>query len=357
MRSPTFGVTLLATLALSGACSTSSGSTGTTGGTTTTTGGSNTGGSYTLSPTSLSFSATADNPAPPAQNVQVSVQGAVYLMTSFTGTAVASATVIADGGSTATIAIAVINPAQAETLTDRVDVIGCEDAFCMFKLADSPQYVDVTYTIAPGGLATAPSQLNFLETIGLAPPNQDIQLHDIADASYPWAASLSYDNPSQGGWLSIAPDGGSALPETVTVGVIAASSPGTRSATISFFKPTAAFAVSPVLVIDVANAPVSGIAVQPASIDVSSARGTAPTSATFTLNDLDGGSYAWTASVEPLPNEAEGFITASPLLGNSLPATVTVSFAAMNVVGTNSEVLHFSGNGSDQRALISYRSY
>jgi hypothetical protein len=357
MRSPTFGVTLLATLALSGACSTSPGSTGTTGGSTSSTGGSNTGGSYTLSPTSLSFSATADNPAPPAQNVQVSVQGAVYLMTSFTGTAVASATVIADGGSTATIAIAVINPAAAGTLTDRVDVIGCEDAFCMFKLADSPQYVDVTYTIAAGGLAVTPGQLNVLETIGQAASAQDIQLHDIAGASYPWAASLSYDDPLQGGWLSVTPDGGSSLPETVTAQVAAATSPGTRSATISFFKPTAAFAVSPVRVIDVANPPATGITVQPSSITVSGARGTVPLNQTFTLSDLDGGSYPWTASVEPLPNEPEGIISATPLSGETLPATVTVSFTAMSVVGTTSEVLHFSGSGSDQRALISYQSY
>jgi len=219
-----FGTAVLAAMAALHGCS---GGGGDGGG-----GGGNNGPSYSLSSSSVSFSANRGGVAPPPQVVTVTVtSGTLFVKTSQTGNAFGhsfSSTSPTTGQITITPGVTF----NAGTFSGTITVHACTDASCQNDIAGSPKTIDVTYTVT--GLGVAPTAINFESTTGQAAAPQDVTLSLTPGGSASWTSSVNYTSgPS--GWLTLGPANGSIdSPQTVSLIVNAAPVSEVRTATVTF---------------------------------------------------------------------------------------------------------------------------
>jgi hypothetical protein len=186
--------------------------------------------SFSVAPSSLSFSGVGgDTLEPPAQRITIQGSGGtVYLELAYAGIAY-EATPLQLSGTTATATVRVPSPkiAGAGTHTGTVTIRGYEYPFGGTEVAGSPKQANVTYTVS--GLAASPSLLVFNQTAGSFPAAQSVTLSLSPAATDGWSAAIEYV-PISGltvpNWLQVSPLGGSTLPATLSVSVVAQGQPG-----------------------------------------------------------------------------------------------------------------------------------
>lgn len=190
-------------------------------------------GSFSVSPTSLSFAANQGDGAPPSQDVTVTTQpgssGAVYLSVASSG--ISGATAVLDASVSPPV-VHVTMPAPGTSGSGHVYVYAYEDAAHARALPGSPKDVAVTYTVTPSEFAAAPSSLTFTAPSGMTPPAQEVNLSDTALGSAGWTSSVAYVGSS--GWLSASPTAGTGLPATATVSVTPPTYPDTYHGQVAF---------------------------------------------------------------------------------------------------------------------------
>jgi hypothetical protein len=185
---------------------------------------------------SLQFSGVAGRAAPASQTFGVSItNGPVTLQVVPSGPAVASATILSQTATSATVQVTPPAPGTlVSLLTGSVQVRGCVDQACTQQVSGSPQAVQVSYSVTASQLAVAPTTLSFTAIAGAGPsPAQTLNVSD-PNGTAPWSASVSYVGGTSG-WLAVSPPSGTDLPATpsVTVSFPATTAAGTYSATLA----------------------------------------------------------------------------------------------------------------------------
>ncbi len=294
-------------------------------------------GTFSVSPTSLSFSALQGDPAPTSKDLTVTTQagssGAVYLSAQMSG--IAGATAVLD----TTVSPALVHvtmPAPGGTSTSgTVYVHAWEDAAHLKALPGSPKGIPVTYTVTPSQLAASPTSLTFGGPSGVAPGPQDVSLSD-AIGSASWSSSVWYQNGS--GWLTVTPSSGSSLPATATVSISPLTYATTYRATITF---SARGVTSTVGVTYTVTAP--KVVATPTSLAFSSISGqTTPiASKTLALAADNGASLAYTTSVT-YGGGTSGWLTVPA--GGTSPETISVGIGGPPLaVGRYAATVQISG--------------
>ena len=200
-------------------------------------GGGSVGPSYSLSSSSVAFSASQDGATPPPQVVTVTVTGGtltggtVFIGTSQTGGNF-SHTFELTGPTSGQITIIPGVPFNAGTFSGTITVQACSDAFCKNDIAGSPKTIEVTYTVT--GLGVAPTGVNFESITGQIPAPQNVTLSLTPGGSASWTSSVNYTSGTSG-WLTLTPAGGTLNPsQTVSLAVNAQpASPEVRTATVT----------------------------------------------------------------------------------------------------------------------------
>src|SRR6185436_17947324 len=162
-------------------------------------GGGGNGDAYTVSPTSISFTATQGGVTPPAQTVTVTVlRGTVVIATSQSG-ANFGHTVAFPNTTTAVITVTPFPPTAipAGTYTGTITVRGCSGVPCVpgLDVAGSPKAINVTYTISSGApgptLTSNPSALYFASSPGVNPADKTLDL-SLSSGTAAWTSSINY---------------------------------------------------------------------------------------------------------------------------------------------------------------------
>ncbi len=335
-RSAARFVTVVAALATTASCS-----------------GSGSGGTdaYSIAPTSLTFQGQGGGVAPAPQEVQVTAAILpIYLKTEISGAAVTSADIQITGERTAKVVVQPASPVALPvgTNTASVRILGCTDPVCSGEVPGSPKTVAVTYTKLAGGMTGSPSTLAFSQTFGAAAPApSNVTIQDLGGASYAWTSTVTYQSGS--GWLTVTPASGSALPATVSVGVVPPAAAGTYTATVEFSNGgTSLFHV------DVTYAVSAAFQVTPSTINVVGQQGVATPDQVISLSDAGGASYAWTAQLNYI--DGSGWASLAPSSGTALPATVTLSLGALPTLNTTySAYLTITGAGTPKTVFVYYR--
>ena len=190
--------------------------------------------SYSLSSSSVSFSANQGGATPPPQIVTVTVtSGTLFFKTSQTGNTFGH-TFSLTGPTTGQITITPGVTFNAGAFSGTITVHACTDAFCQNDIAGSPKTIDVAYTVT--GLSVAPTAINFESTTGQAATPQDVTLSLIPGGSASWTSSINYTSAGTSGWLTLGPATGPLdSPQTVSLIVNAPPvSAEVRTATVTF---------------------------------------------------------------------------------------------------------------------------
>lgn len=199
--------------------------------------GGSTGRSFSLSSTSVSFSATQGAAAPAAQKVTVSVtSGTVFVLTSQSGNSFGHTFAIT-GPTTGEVTITPGVTLNAGTFNGTITVHGCSDAFCQNDISGSPQTINVTYTIT--GLGVSSSTLDFASNINETPTPQNVTLSLTPGGSASWTSSVNYTSGTSG-WLALTPSSGTLNPSQ-TIALSVNAPPGSaevRTATVTFTSGT-----------------------------------------------------------------------------------------------------------------------
>ena len=151
-------------------------------------GGGGTPDAFSLSASSISFSAPQGGAAPAAQSVTVSVlSGAVFVATSQSGAGQFSHNFQITGTTTGVINITPFAPTNPGTTTGTITVRGCSNPTCDgTDVAGSPKTITVSYTVTPGpALTVAPAAVAFVATTGSNPASQNVTL-SLSGASANW---------------------------------------------------------------------------------------------------------------------------------------------------------------------------
>ena len=202
-------------------------------------GGGGGGDAFSLSASSITFTAPLGGAAPAAQSVTLTVlSGAVFVATSQSGAGQFSHNFQITGTTTGVINITPFAPTSAGTTTGTITVRGCSNPTCDGSdVAGSPKTITVNYTVTPAPALTAtPSTLAFETTTGNNPAFQDITLR-LSNATSTWTASV--DTGVGPVWLSVAPTAGALNPGAPTVPVrftvnTAGLTAGAHTATVTF---------------------------------------------------------------------------------------------------------------------------
>ncbi|HXU42776.1 MAG TPA: BACON domain-containing carbohydrate-binding protein [Burkholderiales bacterium] len=198
-------------------------------------GGGGNSDAYSVSPTSISFTATQGGATPAAKTSTLQVlKGTVFVGTSQTGSGF-SHTFQITGPTTGVITITPDAPTTPGTFTGAITVFGCSNQVgpCA-HVAGSPKTINVTYTVtAAPTLTSTPPTIEFVTTTGNLPGSKTITLA-LSSGSLPWTAGApNYAGTS--GWLNVTPTSGTLNPsQVVTFDVTDASTAEVRTATVTF---------------------------------------------------------------------------------------------------------------------------
>ena len=170
---------------------------------------------FSLSASTISFTAPQGGAAPAARSVTINVMsGSVFVDTSQSGAGQFSHNFHITGTTTGVINITPFAPTNPGTTTGTITVRGCSNPTCDGSdVAGSPKTITVSYTVTPGPALTAtPATLAFESTTGTNPATQDITLQ-LSNASAGWTSIVGGYTGAGSGWLSVNP-----TTETLTPG-------------------------------------------------------------------------------------------------------------------------------------------
>jgi hypothetical protein len=196
-------------------------------------GGGGDGASYSISTNSVSFTATQGGSTPASQTVQLTVNsGTVYVATSQTGSEF-SHNFIITGDTTGQIVITPFAPINAGTFIGTITVRGCSTETCTGPdVPGSPKIINVTYTVSgPPTLTSSLATVDFATTTGVLPAAKNLNL-SLSTGSAAWTSSVQYLTGANG-WLVRTPESGT-LPQTISLSVNSAATPGTHTANVTF---------------------------------------------------------------------------------------------------------------------------
>ena len=204
-------------------------------------GGGGTSDAFSLSASSITFTAPQGGAAPAAQSVTVSVlRGSVFVATSQSGAGQFSHNFQITTTTTGVINITPFAPTNAGTTTGTITVRGCSNPTCDGSdVAGSPKTITVTYTVTPGPALTAtPATLAFETTTGNNPATQVVNLQ-LSNASSGWTSIVGGYTGGGSGWLSVTPTTGALNPGSPTQPVdfnvdVTGLSAGAHGATVTF---------------------------------------------------------------------------------------------------------------------------
>ena len=119
------------------------------------------------------------------------------------------------------------------TYIGTVTVRACADSGCAGgDVSGSPAVINITYTIQPAGMVTAPTSITFNRLDGgSAPPPQTLNLSELANVSHAWSASITNPTP----WLTMnggTTASGNSLPASLSLSIVAPEPLGTYSTDI-----------------------------------------------------------------------------------------------------------------------------
>ncbi|MBV8205701.1 MAG: hypothetical protein JO041_02835 [Acidobacteria bacterium] len=288
-----------------------------------------------VSPATLSFSATAGGAVPGAQTFAVTSSGAAV---SYTVAASGGTWLSATGsGSTPGNVSVSVNPAglAAGTYTGSVTVTST-------GAANSPQTVSVTLTVAASSITASPASLSFVYTVGASTPAAQAIALSSSGSALPYTVAAS-----GGTWLSASGSGTTPGNATISVnpaGLAAGSYSGTVTITASGASNSP---MSVPVTLTVSSLP--ALVLSPTSLSFAyTTGGTAPASKTFSVASSGAAlTYAVAAS---------GGTWLSAAGSGTTPGTVTVSvnpagLAAGTYNGTVSITASGAGNSPQSVAV------
>ena len=270
-----------------------------------------------VSPTSLSFTATQGGANPNNQTITVTNAGSGTLAWT-AGTTQSWLSVLTSGSAiTATV------NTSSVTAGNYSGAIVVSDS----NASNSPQVVPVSLTVTtapvPPTISVSPTSLSFSATEGSPnPAAQTITVSNSGGGTLSWAGS---DNQP---WLNVSPFGSTITATVNTVGL----TPGSYSGTISVTDPAATNSPQTVPVtFNIAAAPVIGLS--PTSLTFTATAGGAnPSNQTVTVSNTGGGTLSYTASdnqpwlsVSSSGSTMTVSVTSAGLAANSYSGTITVS--------------------------------
>ena len=199
-------------------------------------GGGGGGSAYSLSSSSVSFSATLGGPAPAPQAVTVTADsGSVFIATSQSGGNF-SHTFTLTGPATGQILITPGGTSTAGTFVGQITIRGCSSPTCDGSdVPGSPKTIDVTYTVSgPPILTSNVPSVDFTTLTGAIPAARNLNL-GMSSGSSAWTSQIDYLTPANG-WLDVSPTSGGSLPQVITLSVLPAgvAAAGTHTATVTF---------------------------------------------------------------------------------------------------------------------------
>jgi PKD repeat protein len=264
-----------------------------------------------VTPASLSFSATAGGASPASKTLSVANSGGGTLsftaaddapwlsVTPASGTAPRDLTVSAD-----------VSGLAAGTYTGKVTVTSSGSS-------GSPKDVPVTFTVDPAAatptLAVSPSTLSFSSVAGGADPAS--KTFSVTNTG---TGSLSFTTSDDAPWLSATPGSGTAPQDVAVSADTTGLAAGTYTGKVTVTAAGAAGSPKDVAVTLVVNPP-PALAVTPASLAFSGTEGGAnPAAKTLSVTNTGGGSLSFTAGDDAT------WLTVTPASG-SAPQTLTVS--------------------------------
>jgi len=265
-----------------------------------------------VTPTSLSFSATQGGANPGSSSVSVSNTGSGSL--TFTASSDQSWLSVspASGTAPATLQVsAAVGSLTAGTYTGHVTVTAS-------GAQGSPVTVTVTFTVAspPPVLSVTPTSLSFSATQGGSNPAPS-----SATISNTGGGTLGFTASSDQSWLSVSPASGTApatLQVSATVGSLAA---GTYTGHVTVTAAGVQGSPATVTVTFTVGSPPPVLSVTPTSLSFSAIQaGANPASSSVSVSNTGGGTLSFTASSD------QSWLSVSPASGTA-PATLQVSAA------------------------------
>ena len=275
-----------------------------------------------VSPGTMSFTATQGGAGPPAQNIAVTNTGGGNLdwtaSESVPWLSVSPQNGTAPGSITVTPSIAGLAPG---TYTTQVTVTAA-------GATGSPKTVDVSLTVNPAApvLAVSRTTMAFSATQGGANPSA--QSFDVTNTG---GGTINWNATESASWLSLSPASGTA-PSTVTATPsIAGLAPGTYTTQISVSAAGVSGSPKTIDVTLTVNPSTPVLAVAPATLSFSGTQGGAnPAAQTVNVTNGGGGTLTYTASddqpwlsVSPASGTAPGALSATANITGLAPGTYT----------------------------------
>jgi hypothetical protein len=195
-------------------------------------GGGGNDATYSLSTSTVTFSAIQGAAAPASRIVTVNVtNGTVFIGTSQSANGFVHVFQLT-GPNTGEIAITPDTPASAGTFGGTITVRGCSTANCSGgDVSGSPKVINVIYTVSPlSVLSSTPAAVDFLTSTGVAPASKSVAL-GLSTGPGIFSSSIVYNSGSSG-WLVVTPSG--VVPGTATISVSPVPPAGTHTATATF---------------------------------------------------------------------------------------------------------------------------
>ena len=304
------------------------------------------GGGLTLSPTSLTFSATAGSAAPPSKTLSVSASN----RTSFT------AAVSVQSGSTGWLSFSPSGSLHTnQTLTVSVSpaglAAGTYSGIISLRTSRSTQTVGVSFTVAaaPATVTLTPTSFAFTVTAGgAAPPSQSLSVSATRTTSFTASASVQSGGTN---WLSISPSGALTTNRTITVsvnpiGIAAGSYGGTISVISGGVTRTAAVTL-------VVNPAAGTLTLAPTSFTFNGTLNTAnPASQTLSVTATSTTNFTAAESVQ---GGGANWLSIAPsgALTTNRTLTVSVSMAGL-VAGTYAGTIAIVANGSTRNVPVTF---
>ena len=303
------------------------------------------GGGLTLSPTSLTFNATAGGGAPPSQTLSVTASS----RTAFT------ASVSVQSGSAGWLRISPSGTLNTnQNLTVSVNPIGLAagtyNGTISQRRSEHRQTVGVSITVAqaPATITLNPTSFTFNATVGgAAPASQSLTVNATRTTSFTASASVQSGGTN---WLSISPSGALTTNRTLTVSVnLAGLVAGSYSGTITVVSGGVTRMASVTLVVS----PAAGtLTLAPTSFAFSATvGGTAPASQSLTVSATTTTSFTAGASVQ---SGGTNWLSISPsgALTTNRTLTVSVSLAGL-VAGSYTGTISVVSGGVTRTASVS----
>ncbi|HVT95096.1 MAG TPA: IPT/TIG domain-containing protein [Bryobacteraceae bacterium] len=297
--------------------------------------------SIAAAPTALTFT-TQSGSTPASQTVVLSAPTSVPFTAKGNDSWVTVSPASGDTGSSGTLTVSLNGatlPSSAGTYTSGVTITSN-------SAANSGFVIPITVTVTSGNaLIPSPSSLAFVFQIGgTAPPSQSISVGS-SGAALTFTAKASTVNG--GGWLSVAPGGGS-TPSTLSVSVDAGKlGPGTYSGTVTL-TPSSGSAVQVPVGFTIAAS--TNLTAQPSTLTFSSGVGTtAPPAQTVAIGSK-GAQTAFNVSVST--SNGKGWLSATPASATT-PSNLSVAVNPSGLaLGTYAGTITVSSGGGDAPLII-----